>query len=60
LTTQFDISAVQAFNELKENPIAQVELVQPYYIYKFVLTTDALDVATAGVFIQYIKPIPFI
>jgi len=46
---QFDDSAVRAFNELKENLIAQVELVQPEYNKKFTLTTDASDLAIGAV-----------
>jgi len=32
ISIQFEISAVQAFNELKDNRISQVELVHPDYI----------------------------
>jgi len=41
-----DDSAVIAFNELKDNLIAQIELVQPDYSKKFTLTTDVFDLAT--------------
>jgi len=54
---QLDDSAIQAFNELKENLIAQVELVQPDYKKKFTLTTD---VPIGAVLTQDIKPITFI
>jgi len=37
---QLDDSAPRAFNELKDNLIAQIELVQPDYNKKFTLTTD--------------------
>jgi len=60
ISIQFDESAVQAFNELKDNLIAQVELVQPDYSKKFVLTTDASDVAIGAVLTQDNKPITFI
>jgi len=57
---QFDDSSVRAFNELKENLIAQVELVQPDYNKKCTLTTDASDLAIGPVFSQEGKPITFI
>ncbi len=60
ISIQFDESAVQAFNELKENLISQIELVQPDYNKKFVLTTDASDVAIGAVLSQDEKPITFI
>ncbi len=41
ISIQFDESAVQAFNELKENRVAQVELFKSEYSKKFVLTKDA-------------------
>jgi len=49
---QFDNSAVRAFNELKQNLIAQVELVQPDYNKIFILTTDASDLAIGAVLSQ--------
>jgi len=49
---QFDNSAVRAFNELKQNLIAQVELVQPDYNKIFTLTTDASDLAIGAVLSQ--------
>jgi len=55
-----DDSAIQAINELKDNLIAQVELVQPDYRKKFTLTTDASDVAIGAVLSQDNKPITFI
>jgi len=57
MSIQFDESAVQALNELKENLIAQVELVQTDFSKKFVLTTDASDVAIGAVLTQDNKPI---
>ncbi len=45
ITIQLDDPAVEAFNELKDNLIAQVDFVQPDYNKKFTLTTDASDVA---------------
>jgi len=36
---QLDDSAVRAFNELKDNLIAKIELVQPDHNKKFKLTT---------------------
>jgi len=54
-----DDSAIQAFNEVKDNLIAQVELVQPDYRKKFTLTTDASDVAIGAVLSQDNKPITF-
>ncbi len=51
---------VKAFNELKDNLIAQVELAQPDYNKKFSLTTDASDVAIGAVLSQDNKPITFI
>jgi len=57
---QLDDPAIKAFNELKENLIAQVELVQPDYNKKFTLTTDASDVAIGAVLSQEGKPITFI
>jgi len=52
ISIQFDESAVQAFYELKDNLIAQVELVQLDYSKKFVLATDASDVAIGEVLAQ--------
>ncbi len=49
ITIQLDDPAVKAFKELKDNLIAQVELVQPDYNKKFTLTTDASDVAIGAV-----------
>jgi len=46
---QLDDSAVRVFNELKDNLIAQIELVQPDYNKKFTLTTDASDLAIGAV-----------
>jgi len=60
ISVQFDKSAVQALNELKENLIAQVELVQTDFSKKFVLTTDASDVAIGAVLTQDNKPITYI
>jgi len=57
---KLDEPAIKAFNELKENLIAQVELVQPDYNKKFTLTTDASDVAIGAVLSQEGKPITFI
>jgi len=57
---QLDDSAVRAFNELKDNLIAQIELVQPDYNIKFTLTTDASDLAIGAVRSQEGKPITFI
>jgi len=57
---QLDDSAVRAFNELKDNLIAQIELVQPDYNKKFTLTTDASDLAIGAVLSQKGKPITFI
>jgi len=54
------VSAVRAFNELKDNLIAQIELVQPDYNKKFTLTTDASDLAIGAVLSQEGKPITFI
>jgi len=51
----FDDSAVKAFNELKDNLFAQIELVQP-----FTLTTDASNLAIGAVLSQKGKPITFI
>ncbi len=60
ITTQLDDPAVKAFNILKDNLIAQVELVQPDYNKKFTLTTDASDIAIGAVLSQDNKPITFI
>jgi len=57
---QLDVSAVRAFNELKDNLIVQSELVQPDYNKKFTLTTDASDLAIGAVLSQEGKPITFI
>ncbi len=57
---QLDDPAVKVFNELKDNLIAEVELVQPDYNKKFTLTTDALDVAIGAVLSQNNEPITFI
>jgi len=46
---QFDDSAVRAFNELKDNLFAQIELVQPDYNTKLTLTTDASVLAIGAV-----------
>jgi len=56
ISKQFDDSAVQAFNELIDNLIAQVELVQPDYSKKFVFTTDASDLAIGAVLTQVFVP----
>ncbi|XP_041566000.1 uncharacterized protein LOC108135457 isoform X5 [Drosophila elegans] len=42
-------SAIKAFNELKENLIAQVEMVQPEDNKECTLTIDASDVAIDAV-----------
>ncbi len=60
ITIQLDDPADEAFNELKDNLIAQVEFVQPDYNKKFTLTTDASDVAIGAVLSQGNKPITFI
>jgi len=57
---QFDDSAVRAFNELKDNLFAQIELVQPDYNTKLTLTTDASVLAIGAVLSQEGKPITFI
>jgi len=57
---QLDDLAVRAFNELKDNLIAQIELVQPDYNKKFTLTTDASDLAIGAVLSQEGKPITLI
>lgn len=51
---------LRAFNELKNNLIAQVELVQPDYNKKFTLTTDASDLPIGAVLSKEGKPITFI
>jgi len=50
ISIQFEISAVQAFNELKDNRISQVELVHPDYIVH-------PDLAIGAVLTQDNKPI---
>jgi len=60
ITIQLDDPAVKVFIELKDNLIAQVELVQPDYNKKFTLTTDASDIAIGAVLSQGNKPITFI
>jgi len=60
ISKQLDESVLQAFNHLKHNLIAQVELVQPDYSKKFALTTDASYVAAGAVLTQDNKPITFI
>jgi len=60
MLSQLDDPAIKAFNELKENLIAQVELVQPDYNKKFTLTTDASDVVIGAVLSQEGNPITFI
>jgi len=57
---QFDDSAVRAFYELKENLIAQVDLVQPDYTKKFTLTTDVSDLEIDAVLFLEGKAIIFI
>lgn len=52
--------AVDAFKRVKELMINQLELVQPNYDKKFILTTDASSVAIGGVLSQDGKPITFI
>jgi len=57
---QLDDSAVRAFNELKDNLIAQIKLVQPDYNIQFTLTTVESDLAIGAVLSQEGKPITFI
>jgi len=57
---QLDDSAVRAFNELKDNFIAQIELVQPDYNKKFTSTTDTSDLGIGAVLSREGKPITFI
>jgi len=52
--------AIKTFNELKENLVAQVELVQTDYNKKFTLTTKASEVSIGAVLSQEGKPITFI
>lgn len=52
--------AIKAFKKLKSLLIDQVELAQPDFNAKFILTTDASDLAIGGVLSQNGKPITFI
>jgi len=58
--SQLDDSDSKAFNELKDNLIAQNELVQPDYNNKYTITTDASDLAIGAVLSQEGQPITFI
>lgn len=55
-----DEESTSAFDNLKSHLTTQVELTQPDYSKKFVLTTDASDVAIGAVLSQDNKPITFI
>lgn len=57
---KLDNEAIKAFERLKKLLINQVELTQPDFSKKFVLTTDASNVAIGGVLTQEGKPITFI
>lgn len=56
----FDEEATLAFENLKSQLAAKIELTQPDYSKKFVLTTDASDVAIGAVLSQDNKPITFV
>lgn len=55
-----DNDAIEAFNKLKKHLVDQIELNQPNYNKKFVLTTDASDDAIGAVLAQDNRPITFI
>jgi len=52
--------AIEAFDKVKALLVDQVELAQPDFNSKFILTTDASNVAVGGVLSQNGKPITFI
>lgn len=52
--------AIEAFRKVKALLIDQVELVQPDFNSKFILTTDASNVAIGAILSQNRKPITFI
>ncbi len=60
MSIQLDDAAIKAYNELKQNLLNQIELIQPDYTKRFILTTDASNVALGAVLSQEGKPITFI